>query len=86
MSKSVKIIIAVVVLLLVVGGIWMFTSKGPVTSTSSTANNTPASQSAVVNTSIDADVSSIDAEISNTSADSANISAGLSDQPVPQAQ
>ena len=85
MSKSVKIIIALVVLAVVVGGIWMFKSSSNVAAPASSTNS-QTSANTVSNTSVDADVQSIDAEMSNINSDSANIDAGLNDKSVPQAQ
>lgn len=100
MSKTVKIVLWVIILIIVVVVVWL------VMAGNSTNNAVPAGQASPVavppststsgvlqtsptdtsNASLNQDLGSIDAQLNGLASDSASVDQGLNDQPVPQGQ
>ena len=89
MTKSSKIIIWAIVILVIVAGIWWYFSRPsasptqPIQTGSAGGTVTAGNNS---NAALDQDLSTIDSQLNSLSADSASIDQGLNDQPITQGQ
>ena len=100
MSKTAKIVLWVVVLIIVIVVIaWFVISQGTSAPTAPTAQNAPATNGApsasgslstspadTSNAALNQDLTSINSELNGLASDSANVNQGLNDQPVTQGQ
>ena len=92
MSKTSKLFVWVIALVIVLGGAWWYLSQnttpqqGTQSNPQSSGVSYPTTSSDNSNTALNQDLSSIDSQLNALNSDSASIDTGLNDQPIQQGQ